>query len=231
MSRNLNNLHQKVSIIIPAFNEEKYIPQCLDSISSLKYPKANIEVIVVDNGSTDRTCEIAKSYNVILLQDSTKNVSWLRNLGAKHATGSILAFVDADCVISEQWLSSAQKYFDNPDVAAWGGPPVPPKGANWVQKAWCVVRQKHEDIEFVDWLGSMNFFVRKEIFLKASGFDEGLVTCEDVDLSYRLSKFGKIISDNSLKVIHLGEAATVKEFFEKERWRGQVISRAFFATA
>ena len=209
-----------ISIIIPAFNEEQCLPQCLDSIFNLQYPREKFEVIVIDNGSTDRTCEIAASYDVVLLQDSTKNVSGLRNLGARHAKGVILAFVDADCVVAKDWLANAEKYFGDSSVAAWGAPPVPPENSSWVQRAWFVVRQKKEDVEVVDWLESMNLFVRKELFNKVGGFDESLATCEDVDFSYRLCKYGKIVPDSNLKVIHLGEAATLKEFFKKEMWRG-----------
>ena len=209
-----------ISIIIPAFNEEECLPQCLDSIFNLDYPREKFEVIVIDNGSADRTCEIAASYDVLLLQDSTKNVSGLRNMGARHAKGDILAFVDADCVVARDWLVNAEKYFGDSSVAAWGGPPGVPENGTWVQRVWSVLRQNRRPVEIVDWLGAINFFVRKCLFNEVGGFDESLVTCEDVDLSYRLSKYGKIISDNSLKVIHLGEAATLKEFFRKEVWRG-----------
>jgi len=219
----------KITIIIPAFNEEECLPRCLDAIFNLRYPKGGIEVIVVDNGSMDRTCEIAASYDVILLQDKTKKVSGLRNLGANHATGEILSFVDADCVVAKDWLINAEKYFDDTHVVAWGAPPIPPESSTWVQKAWYVVRQELENIEIVDWLESMNLFVRKENFFKAGGFDEGLVTCEDVDLSYKLSRYGKIVSDNSLKVVHLGEAATVREFLKKEIWRGSGNFRGVFS--
>ena len=210
-----------ISIIIPAYNEEKHIGQCLDSIFNLDYPRDKFEVIVIDNGSTDRTREIAASYDILLLQDSRKNVSGLRNLGARHAKGDILAFVDADCVVARDWLKQAEKYFNDFSVVAWGAPPIPPENSTWVQAAWFLVRKKNKVIEEVDWLESMNLFVRKDLFDKVGGFDESLITCEDVDLSYRLSKFGKIISDSRLKVIHLGEAATVREFFKKELWRGK----------
>lgn len=210
-----------ISIIIPAYNEEKHIGQCLDSIFNLDYPRDKFEVIVIDNGSSDRTREIAASYDILLLQDSTKNVSGLRNLGARHAKGEILAFVDADCVVARNWLKQAEKYFNDFLVVVWGAPPIPPENSTWVQAAWFLVRKKNKVIEEVDWLESMNLFVRKDLFDKVGGFDESLITCEDVDLSYRLSKFGKIISDSRLKVIHLGEAATVREFFKKELWRGK----------
>lgn len=210
-----------VSIIIPAYNEEKYLPLLLDSISKLDWPKEKLEVIVVDNGSTDNTCGIAESYGTLLLQDRTKNVSGLRNLGAKHATGDILAFVDADCVVSGGWLRCASHYFNDPAIAAWGSPPDIPENATWVQRSWLTVRRKEKPVEDVDWLESMNLFIRKDIFQQAGEFDETLVTCEDVDICYRILKFGRIVADASIAVVHLGEAATIRAFARKELWRGR----------
>ena len=210
----------KFSIIIPCYNEEKHISACLESIFAMDYPNDQFEVIVVDNGSTDLTREIISQYPVTLLRDDHKNVSGLRNLGAAHAAGEILAFVDADCIVSMNWLMKAQNYFERRDVAAWGAPPVIPENATWVQKTWFLVRRKKEDIQEVEWLESMNLFVRKALFLEINGFNESLVTCEDVDLSYRLGKYGKIVSDSSIEVVHLGDAATVAAFLKKEIWRG-----------
>ena len=211
----------KVSIVIPTYNEEKYLPACLDSIFNLNYPKEDVEVIVVDNGSIDRTREIAKSYGTEVLCDDSMNVSGLRNLGANQSNGDILAFVDADCIVSEEWIKNASKYFDNMAVVAWGAPPVLPKESTWVQQTWYLVRQKENQVQEVDWLESMNLFVRKDLFMEIRGFNEDLITCEDVDFCYRIRKYGKIFSDSSIQVIHRGEARTVKEFVKKEIWRGR----------
>ena len=210
-----------VSIIIPTYNEESFLSTCLDSLLSLNYPKEHFEIIVVDNGSTDHTREIAQTYGVKIIRDDSKNVSGLRNLGVTQARGDIIAFVDADCIVSKNWLKNASIYFDNLPIAAWGSPPIPPKEANWVQKTWFLVRQKEEQIQDVDWLESMNLFVRKRKFTELGGFNETLVTCEDADFSYKMRKFGKIVSDSAIEVIHLGEASTAKDFVKKEIWRGQ----------
>ncbi len=209
------------SIIIPAFNEERHIAACLKAIADLDYPRESINIWVVDNGSTDRTVEIAKGFRVNVLRDSTKNVSGLRNFGAEHARGDVLAFVDADCLVARDWLKNAVQYMDKVDMAAWGAPPVLPEESTWVQRTWSLVRLKEKEVQEVDWLESMNLFVRKELFTKVGGFDESLVTCEDVDFCYRLLPFGKIISDARMKVIHLGEASTLREFVKKETWRGK----------
>ena len=219
----------KVSIIIPTYNEEKRLPTCLDSISRLDYSKEDIEVIVVDNGSTDGTREIAKSCGAEVLRDDSMNVSGLRNLGASQAKGDILAFVDADCIVSKDWLKNASKYSDDITVAAWGAPPAIPKESTWVQKTWYLVRQKEEVVQNVDWLESMNLFVRKDHFLAMGGFNEALITCEDVDFSYRISRYGQIVSDKRIEVIHLGEASTLQEFVRKEVWRGRSNLRGIFS--
>jgi glycosyltransferase involved in cell wall biosynthesis len=218
-----------VSIIIPTLNEEKYLPLCLDSISCLDYDRELIEIIVVDNGSTDQTREIAKSYGIKVFCDDSKNVSGLRNLGASKATGSILAFVDADCIVSKDWLSNALIYAERNDVAAWGSPPIVPDDSTWVQQTWYLVRKKDQIVKTVDWLESMNLFVRKHTFNSVRGFNETLVTCEDVDFSYRLKKYGDILSDSRIKVTHLGEAKTVRDFFKKELWRGRSNIQGIFS--
>lgn len=178
------------------------------------------EVIMVDNGSTDRTKDIAKEFGAKVLEAPHLKVSGLRNLGAKNAEGEFLAFVDADCTVDGDWLTSAKIYFNSQDIAAWGSPADIPTHSTWVQQAWFLVRKPDKIVEDVEWLESMNLFVRQKTFLVADGFAENLVTCEDVDFCYRLRQYGRIVSDRRIRVIHHGEAATVRQFFRKELWRG-----------
>ena len=211
----------KVSIIIPMKNEEKNIQLCLDSINSNSYPKEQYEIICVDNGSTDRTLEIASGYteNLYRLPDTT--ISTLRNYGAQRARGEYLAFVDSDCVADGSWLQSASIYFGSESMVCFGSTPDIPSDATWVQKAWYLSKQIRSDVQQVEWLESMNLIVKKDVFLEVGGFNEKLETCEDVDLCYRIGQKYRIISDKKIRVVHLGEARTLKEFFKKEMWRGK----------
>jgi len=211
----------QVSIIIPAKNEEKNIGFCLDSIFALDYSKENYEVIVVDNGSVDQTTQIAIKKGVQVLVLPGKKISTLRNAGSKQAKAEILAFLDADCTVERDWLQKAEKYFTDKSIVCFGSAPQIPLEPTWVQSTWYQVRKKADKVTETPWLESMNMFVRREIFEKIHGFNEKLVTCEDVDLSYRLSPYGKIVSDQSIKATHHGEAKNLVDFFRKERWRGK----------
>ena len=214
-------MSRQFSIIIPVKNEQVNIGLCLDSIGQLQWDKDKYEVIVVDNGSTDRTVEIAMQKGAAVYIKPGLTISGLRNYGASRASGEVLAFLDADCTIGCSWLANASPYLQRKEVACFGSPPIIPEDATWVQKAWFAVRKRSADICDVDWLESMNMFVRRDAFSISGGFDESLITCEDYDLSLRLKRIGSIVSDRSIVAVHHGEASTVRHFFRKELWRGK----------
>ncbi len=209
-----------VSIIIPAKNEEAFIGQCLESVLNNSYPGDGYEILVVDNGSTDDTREISRKMGAIVYEKPDLSISALRNFGAKMAKGRILAFLDADCTVAEDWLCRAEEYFKKDEIVCFGAPPGIPDNPTWVQKTWFLVRGAHER-KVTSWLETANMLIKREAFLAVGGFNEHLTTCEDVDISYRLLKSGKIVSDPSIKTIHHREPGTLRDFFNKERWRGR----------
>src|SRR5688572_20828628 len=88
----------KFSLILPTYNEERFIRQCLDGIRAQRIAADRVEIVVVDNGSTDRTVAICREYTDRILSHPELRVGAMRNQGARSATGQVLAFVDADCV-------------------------------------------------------------------------------------------------------------------------------------
>jgi glycosyltransferase involved in cell wall biosynthesis len=95
----------RVSVIIPAFNEERSLTDCLDAIQALS--TASLEVIVVDNNSTDRTAYVAEKNGARVIPCRVQGIAAARNEGAKHAKGEFLAFIDADGKASRGWLDAA----------------------------------------------------------------------------------------------------------------------------
>jgi len=209
------------SIIIPAKNEELNLPRCLASLAELESPSNIYEVLLIDNGSSDQTVGIAERFGVKVFIRPEATIAGLRNFGASRAQGQILAFLDADCTVAPDWLHAASIWREHWDVCCFGSPPEAPEDGTWVQKAWFIIRCKQHMVEDVDWLESMNMFTRKDTFATVGGFDEGLITCEDYDLSLRLKQHGRLVADKRIRAIHHGEAATLRRFYQKESWRGR----------
>ena len=111
----------RVSIVVPAYNEELLLPACLDSLAQQDYA-GDIEVIVVDNASDDRTAEVATRRGVMVVSESLRGYSSALARGFKSATGEIVATTDADTVVPRNWISLlVREYESHPDVVAVGG--------------------------------------------------------------------------------------------------------------
>lgn len=210
-----------VTIIIPTFNEEGFIERCLSSIKKLHYPSEFLNVIVADNGSMDRTKEIAQQFSVTVLNVPKKSIGYSRNFGANRSDSDYIAFVDADIVVDPSWLTTAILHFETNEqaVAVGSYPRVIPEESNRLQRTWAkLCSSKSQQPLPTDWLPSANIIVKRGSFNKIMGFNETLITCEDSDLGYRLKVLGEIINAPDVIVYHLREPKTFREFFRKELW-------------
>jgi glycosyltransferase involved in cell wall biosynthesis len=182
----------KVSVVIPTLNEEKYIEPTLRALRSQNY-KEKYEVIVVDSNSKDRTVEIAKKFADKVIVTERKGVSVGRNLGAKHAKGEILFFVDADTILLPNVILTVVKKFNQKSVV---GVSVPLIGddlkKNVLYFFGAAIYNLLTKIELQP-IYAVCFACRKEAFWKAGGFDENLKVAEDVELGSQLKKLGKIL--------------------------------------
>lgn len=219
--------HLKVSFIIPTLNESKTLHQLLQSIQALDtYEGLSIEeVIVVDSGSEDGTPDIARSKNCTLITAKPGNVSNSRNIGAEQARGDVLAFIDADCELPNDWLLQVAKKLSDLDVLAAGAcMTLNSSTDSWVEKTWYELAHKKQGdgpCDEVNWLATFNLAVRKKAFDAIGGFDATLATCEDVDFGYRLSKTGRLKKIYECGVLHHGESKRLGEFFRREAWRAR----------
>jgi cellulose synthase/poly-beta-1,6-N-acetylglucosamine synthase-like glycosyltransferase len=212
-----------VTVVVPALNEEKFLARCLRSIKNLEYPSEFIKLIVVDNGSRDKTREIANQYADIVLDIPPKSIANARNAGAAKAAMDIVAFIDADIVVHPKWLANAIPHFSDPQVVAVGSyPDVIQEESNRLQQTWSrLCRSDSDEPTLVEWLPSANLIVRRSAFEQVHGFDENLITCEDSDLGYRLKNIGKVVYVPGALVYHLREPKTFREFFKKEIWHSR----------
>lgn len=219
-----------VSFIIPVRNDVLRLQRCLASIVRNNHPRALIEIIVVDNQSTDGSARAARDFGAIVLSASGDSVAALRNKGARAALGSILAFADSDHEIAPDWIATAIDVLSEPGVAATGSAYLTQPSANWVQQHYDGLRVRPEQRSEVSWLGSGNFAVTRAAFLRVGGFNASLTACEDVDFCNRLRLAGyRIIADPSLRSVHFGDPRTLKALFLGELWRGRDNLRVTFA--
>src|SRR5690606_9775407 len=192
-----------VSVLIPVYNEQENLGSCLTSVLNLAYPKELVEVIVIDNGSTDGSMAIACQYPVKIINASGKKIGAVRNAGANVARGEVIAYVDGDCVVSPDWINVAISHLYESNVGAVGGNPVRRREANWIERAWAL--EKKDGIAKVTSLATGSFILLKSTFVRAGGFNEDIVAGEDTALSRQIRQLGlELVLDSGCNVIHLG---------------------------
>ena len=178
----------KVSIIIPAYNEETVLPKTSERIGqALAVADCKSEIIVVDNDSRDKTNRIAQNLGAKVIREKEHNIGQVRNAGAQHSTGDVLIFIDADTLVPEtlfQKIIAAMK-----DEKCFGG----------------AVAVEYEDFErkwmkyylsgwkfwgkFFNMAQGAAQFCRKSVFKELKGYDQTIYMGEDIEFYWRLSKY------------------------------------------
>ncbi len=195
-----------ISVVIPALNEEKYLPDCLKSLRNQDYT-GSYEIIIADNGSTDNTIRIAQDFQARVVPcPEKKNVFYARQIGADAAQGDIIAQADADTLYPRNWLSRiADRFEKHPEMVAVTGRYVytePP----W----WAVVEYVIRTLTNMwtvpilgrPWVVSgATFAFRREIFVKLGGYHDIVYAPDQWGIASRLNRAGKVAFDSKLRVI------------------------------
>lgn len=203
----------KLSVIIPAYNEEKLIGRCLASILAADIP-VEYEIIVVNNASTDKTKKIVQSFTGVKVVDEFhKGLTKARQAGFTVSKGEILVYFDADIIVPKDWFKNALAIYDqNPQIVGVSGP-YDYEGINiierflqWLYYAICfhgvnLIYKLIPNHGGIFLLGG-NFSVKRRVIEKIEGFDTNIAFYgEDTNLTRRVAKYGKIKFTNHLEVI------------------------------
>lgn len=194
------------SVIIPARDEEKFLPACVESIKR-QAGGFSIEIIVVDNGSTDKTIEIAENRGARVISEPRRGVGRARKIGTGAASGEWVVNLDADSRLPEDYFLRAKKIFERePCLICLGGRVVFYDAPWWMD----ILRfLSHRALYYYARLvsgrrvGPMgnNMIFRKSDYQKTAGFDADLRFGEDSDICRKLSRFGKVKIDFDLKCL------------------------------
>ncbi|MEW6296775.1 MAG: glycosyltransferase [Thermodesulfobacteriota bacterium] len=224
--------YPKVSVVVCAYNAERTMAPCLASLEKLNYP--NYEVIVVNDGSTDRTREIAERYDSIrLINQENKGLSAARNVGIAAATGEIVAFTDSDCVADPDWLTYLVATFLRSGRQAVGGPNFPPPEDALVPSAVAVSPGGPTHVllndEVAEHIPGCNMAFRKSALEEIDGFDPVFRAAgDDVDLCWRLQNQGYQIGFSPAAVVWHFRRNTVKAYLNQQRGYGKAEAQLYF---
>jgi glycosyltransferase involved in cell wall biosynthesis len=178
----------RFSVVIPARNEERFIAGCLESIQqAAKDHPGQLEIIVVLNRCTDRTEEIAHAFGARTVREDAKNLAKIRNAGARAATGQILATIDADSRMSPNALAAIDRALSSGKTIG-GGTIIRPDRSSagikvtiWLFTLWSVLARFSCGL----------FWLYRQDFEAIGGFNENLLSAEDVDFAKRLKAYGR----------------------------------------
>jgi len=178
----------KFSIVIPARNEERFLGKCLESIRIAAKPyEGRVEIIVVLNRCSDNTEEIAKSFGARLVREDAKNLAKVRNAGARHAAGEMLVTIDADSTMTSNTLLAIDRALSSGRTVG-GGTWIRPERLSAGIIATLLLLAPF--ILYYRVTGGLFWCYRKD-FEAVGGFDESLITLEDLDFARRLKVYGK----------------------------------------
>lgn len=182
----------EVSIIVPAFNEERLLPATLESMAAAAraFDQAGwtSELIVCDNNSTDRTAEIARAAGARVVFEPVNQISRARNAGAAVATGEWLIFVDADSHPSAALFADVMKAINRGDCIA-GGSTVAVDSTLLIARVTVALWNRFS--RSTRWLAGSFIFCETAVFRRVGGFSERLYAAEELDLSRRLKRLAR----------------------------------------
>lgn len=198
----MHGKNPKISVVVPTYNEEKFLPKLLESLQNQEF-NFPYEVIIVDNNSTDKTSEIAKKYGARIVKETKQGYANACNAGFYNAKADIIARADADYIVPKDWLKKIWVSFqEDKNLTAVGGPIYPLESYWWENYISypAVVIWMH----LLKFLGRgflfPNIAMKKKAFYETGGFNTVINFGEDMDMCMKLKDIGKVSLDLNVYV-------------------------------
>ena len=206
-----------VSVVVPVYNGAQCLPRCIDSLLRQTHPR--VEILIVDDGSTDGTPGLVKPPARLLATGGRKGAGAARNVGARAAAGEVLFFTDSDVAAPPEWIAKALKIRAEKGVPCGGGGYAGPIREIFIQQfahEELVWRRRHHR-GFVETLVSNNLWCDRELFLAKGGFPEAYraASSEDMEFSWAVSRDHKLWWDADNGVFH-DFADTVEKYLRQQ---------------
>jgi glycosyltransferase involved in cell wall biosynthesis len=209
-----------VSVVVPVRNGARSLDACLSSLVAQDYPADRHEILVVDNGSTDRTPAIIDSYPVRRLNEPRRGVSHARNRGIDEARGEIVAFLDGDCTADPTWLRGIADPFEDPEVGCVAGElrHIEPTTAAERQAKRLLGRwQQFAFSSNPPYAITANAAFRRDVFEQIGRFDPHLPRAQDVEIGLRFHSLSPLrLAYGSDAVARHQHRPTQRGFFQQQ---------------
>jgi glycosyltransferase involved in cell wall biosynthesis len=212
-----------VSVYIPAYNAAEFLPNSIESLIAQTLPPD--EILVIDDGSSDASAEIAARYPQVTLirHEQNRGLSAARNTAFRQARNEFVASLDADCVADPGWLAALVPHMENPRIAGAGGRLIEGVRRTVADRWRCAHMPQEWGAEPIDdprFLFGCNNLFRKSAVLEAGGYDEAMRTNgEDADLSRKLhQRAWKLFYDPQARATHLRRDSTSSILNACWRW-------------
>jgi glycosyltransferase involved in cell wall biosynthesis len=185
-----------ITVIVAAYNEEKDLPKCLEAITSQDFPRQDYEIIVVDNNSTDKTAEIARSFGARVIPEGKQGNTFAIKRGMDSAESEIIANTDADTVVFGEWLKTIKQIFADEKVVAATGTAYVKSGNSLLDFIYRKLYEAFIGFNFLigkPHMTGFNMIVRKSAYDAIGGINDKFTMSPDVELGLRLAKKGKVV--------------------------------------
>jgi len=215
----MGDLQKSLSVVIPAYNASATIGECLLALAQQSVPNSGYEVIVVDDGSTDGTGEIASRHGAVVIRQANAGPAAARNTGIASALGATILFTDADCAPATDWIVEMTAPLVDVQIAGVKGV-YRTRQKNLLAR---FVQIEYEDRydhtarqAYVDFVDTYAAAYRRDVLLASGGFDPRIRVDEDQELSFRLAEAGHKMVFNPCAIVYHRHSETWRKYVQRK---------------